>query len=453
MKKLLSTLALLFVLQATIAQKLPPNFFLTKLKNGLEVLVIEDRTVPLITVEIAVRNGSYTEPPEYNGLSHLYEHMFFKANKDLPSQEAFLNRTNELGLSWNGTTSEERVNYFFTLNKKFLNEGLAFMNSAIRYPLFDEKEMKNENPVVDGEFQRNESNPGFGLYQDLQRKLWGDLYSRKNVIGDHEVILTATTQKMQTIQNKYYYPNNSILVLAGDVNHEEAFKKTAEVFESWKPSDFDPFVKFPIPEFKPLQKTEVFITENPNTRNPFIFMGLHGPDTRNDLQATYAADVFSYMVQQQASKFQQDLVESGLAYNASVSYQTCKYVGPITIFAVPAPDKVKEVIEKIEEHINQWDSDTYFTDEQLETAKTLLAVNDAHSREQTSNFVHTVTFWWASATINYYTSYVENLKKVTRADIKRYIQTYVKGKPKAIGVLSTPENKPALEASLKTLKK
>src|SRR6187397_833779 len=100
MKKLLSTLALLFVLQATIAQKLPPNFFLTKLKNGLEVLVIEDRTVPLITVEIAVRNGSYTEPPEYNGLSHLYEHMFFKANKDLPSQEAFLNRTNELGLSW-----------------------------------------------------------------------------------------------------------------------------------------------------------------------------------------------------------------------------------------------------------------------------------------------------------------------------------------------------------------
>ena len=159
------------------------------------------------------------------------------------------------------------------------------------------------------------------------------------------------------------------------------------------------------------------------------------------------------MVQQQASKFQQDLVESGLAYNASVSYQTCKYVGPITIFAVPAPDKVKEVIEKIEEHINQWDSDTYFTDEQLETAKTLLAVNDAHSREQTSNFVHTVTFWWASATINYYTSYVENLKKETRADIKRYIQTYVKGKPKAIGVLSTPENKPALEASLKTLKK
>ena len=254
MKKLLSLFLLVFIMNTAIAQKLPSNFHLTKLKNGLEVLVIEDKTVPLITIEICVKNGSYTEDPEYNGLSHLYEHMFFKANKDLPSQEAFLNRINELGIKFNGTTSNERVNYYFTLNKKFLSEGLSFMNSAIRYPLFDEQEMKNENPVVDGEFQRNESNPTFWLYNDLQKQLWGDLYSRKNTIGDHNIILTATTQKMQTIQQKYYYPNNSILVIAGDVNHTEAFQKATALFESWTASDFDPFVKYPIPEFKPLDK-------------------------------------------------------------------------------------------------------------------------------------------------------------------------------------------------------
>jgi zinc protease len=435
------------------AQQLPPNFHLTKLKNGLEVLVIEDHTVPLITIEICVKNGSYTEDPEYNGLSHLYEHMFFKANKDLPSQEAFLNRVNELGISFNGTTSTERVNYYFTLNKKFLGEGLSFMNSAIRYPLFDEKEMKNENPVVDGEFQRNESNPGFWLYQDMNRKLWGDLYSRKNPIGDHEIILTATTKKMQTIQQKYYYPNNSILVIAGDVNHDEVVKKATTIFESWAPSDFDPFVKYPIPEFKPLQGTNVFITENANARNPYIMIGFHGPDTRHDLKATYAADVFSYLLGQKSSRFQQELVDSGLAFGANVNYSTAKYVGPITIFAVPNPEKIKEVIQKIEEHINLWDSDTYFTDEQLATAKTQLVISDAQNREKTSEFIHTVTYWWGSATIDYYTSYVDNLKKVTREDIKKYVQTYIKGKPKAIGVLSTPENKPALEASLKSLTK
>src|SRR5215207_6814411 len=192
MKKIYCILLGIVLLQAGIAQKLPPNFHLQKLKNGLEVLVIEDKTVPLITVEICVKNGSYTEDAEYNGLSHLYEHMFFKANKDLPSQEQFLERKNELGLSLNGTTSNERVNYFFTHNKKFLVEGLKFMNSAIRYPLFKEDEMKRENPVVDGEFQRAESNPTFWLMNDMSRKLWGDLYSRKNVIGDHNIILTAT---------------------------------------------------------------------------------------------------------------------------------------------------------------------------------------------------------------------------------------------------------------------
>jgi zinc protease len=100
-------------------QKLPSNFHMTKLENGLEILVIEDNSVPLATIEIVVHNGSYTEDPEYNGLSHLYEHMFFKANKELPSQEAFLARVRELGIVFNGTTSNERVNYFLTLSKSY----------------------------------------------------------------------------------------------------------------------------------------------------------------------------------------------------------------------------------------------------------------------------------------------------------------------------------------------
>ena len=452
MKKILALVLAALVHQAASSQKLPSNFHLAKLKNGLEVLVIEDKTVPLITVEICVKNGSYTEDPEYNGLSHLYEHMFFKANKDLPSQEAFLNRKNELGLAWNGTTSNERVNYFFTHNKKFLVEGLKFMNSAIRYPLFMEEEMKKENPVVDGEFQRAESNPNFWLFNDLNKKLWGDLYSRKNTIGNHDIILTATKEKMQTIQKKYYYPNNSLLILAGDVEYADAFKKAAEIFGDWVPSDFDPFVKYPIPEFKPLTKSELFFTENPNTKTPMIVMGYHGPDTRHDIKATYAADVFSSIVGQKSSKLQEELVDSGLALDVSVSYQTCKYTGPILIFVVPNPEKIKACVDKIEEHTNQWDKEDYFTDEQLETAKTLIAIDDARSREKTSTFVHSVSYWWASATIEYYTSYVENIKKVTREDIKEYIQKYIKGKPHATGILTTAENRPALEASLKTTK-
>lgn len=449
MKRILFIVSLLALIpMSLLAQTLPSNFFLTKLKNGLEVLVIEDKTVPLITVEICVKNGSYTESPEYNGLSHLYEHMFFKANKDIPNQEAFLNRTNELGMQWNGSTSNERVNYYFTLNKKYLTEGLQFMNSAIRYPLFDEKEMKNENPVVDGEFQRAESQPTFWLIEDVTRKMWGDLYSRKNVIGNHDVILTATTAKMRTIQEKFYHPNNSILVIAGDADHAEVFRKAEEIYGSWPNSGFDPFVKYPIPEFRPLEKSELLFTENPNARNVIVYREWQGPDTRNDIKATYAADVFSFLLRQKGSKFQQAVVESGLSFFAGLSYQTCKYVGPVSIFLVPNPSKVKEAMTELENQISQWTRDDYFTDEQLETAKNQLAIEDARSREKTSNFIHTVTFWWASASIEYYTSYVDNLKKVTRQDIKDYVTRYIQGKPSVTGVLTTKEQRPQLEAAL-----
>lgn len=437
MKKFINTIFLLlfFTLMARAQEHLPSNFFMTTLDNGLQVLVIEDNSVPLATIEIAVHNGSFTEDSAFNGLSHLYEHMFFKANKDIPSQEAYLQRIHELGISFNGTTSEERVNYFFTLPTANMEEGLKFMNSAIRYPLFLTEEMKKEDPVVDGEFQRAESNPGFLLFQDFNKQMWGNLYVRKNPIGIHEVILSATSEKMHAIQNKYYWPNNSILVIAGDVKHDDVFGKVKELFGSWQSSGFDPLQKWPIPEFAPITQNKTFVTINENSKVPFVIQGWHGPDTRNDAKATYAADVFSYILSQSSSKFQQELVDSGLAYQVQFGYQTQKYTGPIQLFFVPNPKRLKECMKKIEEQINMWDSDNYFTDEQLETAKNQMAIDEIYNEEKTSNYVHTVTFWWGSANIDYYTTYVDNLKKVTRADIQNYVRKYIKGQPKVAGIL------------------
>ena len=68
------------------------------LTNGLEIVTVEDHSVPLVTIELAVRNGSFTEPPELNGLSHLYEHMFFKANRAIDNAEAYLQKIGQLGL-------------------------------------------------------------------------------------------------------------------------------------------------------------------------------------------------------------------------------------------------------------------------------------------------------------------------------------------------------------------
>src|SRR5437660_7393583 len=84
------------------------------LANGLEVIVLEDHSVPLITIEAAVRNGSFTEPPELNGLSHLFEHMFFKASPERAAKADYLKNIDQLGIVYNGETHEERVDHYLT---------------------------------------------------------------------------------------------------------------------------------------------------------------------------------------------------------------------------------------------------------------------------------------------------------------------------------------------------
>src|SRR5712675_1481539 len=106
-KKWLGLLGIAFSFSITAQPRLPKDYSWQKMNNGLEVVVIENHKVPLATIEIAVKNGAYTEGPEYSGLSHLFEHMFFKANKDYPSQELLIKRTQELGALWNGTTNVE----------------------------------------------------------------------------------------------------------------------------------------------------------------------------------------------------------------------------------------------------------------------------------------------------------------------------------------------------------
>jgi len=442
MKKNLLFFALCLLIAGTMDAQVnwPSNIHFSKLPNGLQVLVLEDNSVPLVTVEIAVRNGSFTESPEYNGLSHLYEHMFFKANKDIPSQEKYLDRVHELGIQFNGTTNTERVNYFFTLGSKEVSEGLQFLNSAIRYPLFLKEEMKKENPVVDGEFQRAESSPYFGLFTKFNHKMWGDLFSRKNVIGDHDVILNCTPEKMNIIKDKYYYPNNSILVVAGDVKNDDIVKKVAAIFGDWKPCDFDPFQKWPIPGFAPLNPADSlsFVVISPNAQVPVLQIGWHGPDTKNDVKSTVVADVFSYILTQKNSKFQKALVDSGYVLQAGINYATQQHVGPISLFAVPNPAKFKASFKVLQDQLNQFDAADYYTDEQLATAKIKLANQEKYGSEVTSNFAHTLTQWWSIASLDYYFTYIDEINKITREDINNYVRKYIKGKTCVKGLALNP---------------
>ena len=430
---------LLLAVTATAQPRLPKDYYWKKLNNGLEVVVIENNKVPLTTIEIAVKNGAYTEGPEYSGLSHLFEHMFFKANKDYPDQEKFIKRTQELGAIWNGTTGDERVNYYFTFDKDSLDAGLRFMNAAVRFPIYRKEDMEKERPVVDGEFQRGESDPQGLLWLASGKKIWGDLFTRKNPIGEHNIINTATPEKMMVIKEKYYVPNNSLLVICGDVAHENAFGLAEKIYGDWPNSGFDPHQKYPIPEFTPLKATDYFVKESTIAQTPNLMYIWQGPDTRNDSAATIAADVFNTALGLNSSKWQQAIVDKGLATYAGVSYQTEKYVGPIVIYTLPNPNKLKECYEEIARQVKMWGNDDYISDEELNTAKQTLKRNDIRQKEKPSSLPSQLTYMWCSTTFEYGTDYIENCMKVTKADIKRYVNKYVLGKNYVAGIIINPE--------------
>lgn len=398
------------------------------LANGLEVIVLEDHSVPLVTIELGVKNGSYTEPPELNGLSHLYEHMFFKANRAIADQEDYLKSIGQLGIAYNGSTREEVVNYYFTTTSPNLRTAIQFMKDAARYPLFTASEFERERQVVIGEIDRNESNPFYYLNQEMTNRLFYKYPSRKSPLGNRQTVSTATTDMMRLIQQRYYVPNNSALVITGDVAPEEVFKLAQEFFGDWARREKDPFVEFPLVEHPPLPKSEGAVITQP-VENVIFNIGWHGPSIGKDDAATYAADVFSYILTQPNSRFQRALVDTGLVTGVTIGYYTQRNVGPIAIVAQTTPDKAHAALKAIYNEVAHFNDRDYFTDEQLESSKGLLEASDLYDREKTSDYAHTLTFWWASTGLDYFRGYLGRLRATSRADISRYVTTYIQGKP------------------------
>ncbi len=409
----------------------------TTLANGLQVIVIENHAVPLVTVELDVKNGAYTQTHEYEGLAHLYEHMFFKANKAIPSQEKYLERLRQLGAQWNGSTAEERVNYFVTVGTDSARPAMQFMVDAARYPLFLKDELIRERPVVTGEFDRNEANPYFQLSRGMDTLLWTPAYySRKNTIGDRTIILSTPQDKMRDIQQRYYVPNNSSLILAGDITPASGFQMAAELFGDW-PRAADPFAT-PIPDPPPLTRSKAVIVTQPVQATSVQFE-LQGPSVTKDPASTYAADVLSQILNKRTSGFTRRLVDSGITFAAEIGYYTLAHTGPISITVQTSPDKVQEARRAVLDEMRRMADSNYVSQQELADAQKELGIQALYEREESTSWAHTVGFWWATGGLDYYRNYIPNMQKITRADLAAYARKYITGKPYILGVMMSAD--------------
>lgn len=421
------------------------------LPNGLEIIVVENHGVPLATIEVNVKNGSFTQSPEYAGLAHMYEHMFFRANARYPDPEAFVGQAGDLGAVFNGTTSEERVNYYLTVSSDSLDAGIRFLSSALRSPLFRQDELERERQVVIGEYDRNESSPFFQLSQEMDKLLYPGNFSRKNIIGDRQVILTTTAEKMRTIQRKYYVPNNSVVIVSGDVTPARVFAAVERELGSW-PRGANPFVADPVPAIPALTKNEGVVVEA-GVGAVTVFLQWQGPSVGKDPKSTYAADVFSDVLNDPGSAFQERLVDSGLWQSMGVNYYTLNNVGPITISGQTSPENLRKAMAALDAEIAKFKNPGYFDPVELESVKAHRAVTSAFDRERASGFAHTLGFWWSVADLEYYMGYVDNMAQQTVADLRAYASRYILGKPRITGVLIDPQSRQRLRLTTEELAK
>jgi len=420
------------------AQKKPAHpYTVTKLNNGLEIIALEDHKVPLVTIVLAVKAGAMTETPDINGLTHLWEHMFFKGNKRLPNQEAFQRRIRQLGIVYNGDTSAEKVRYYFTMPSSFLDDGLQFMADAIMTPLLEKNELERERRVVLDEYDRNASQPGFELYKIMQNQIYGDQAHLRDPLGIRKVIETATRQQLLRIKDEVFVPANSAILVSGDFDSNKLIEGVKKYFSDWtNPQGWQPAKPNTFPTFP--ATTEIVMTK-PLAQNVDIDFMFQGPKARENPQDTFAGDVLSSLVGMGSGKFYAKFVDSGMCMSAGISYYTQWQAGEINLTALTTPEKAVQARKELLAEINEWIKPGYFTEDQLNDVRRSLRINHKRELNSPSAYIKTLAFWWPVTGLDYYGSYLDSLSKITLKDVHAFVKKYLIKQPYLSAILISPE--------------
>lgn len=413
-------------------------FFAKKLDTGLEIIGMESHKVPLVTIVLAVRAGGMTETEELNGLTHLWEHMFFKGNKRIPNQEAFNKRIRQLGIVYNGDTSAELVRYYFTLPSSFLDEGLQFMADAISTPLLEQVELEKERKVVLNEYERSAAQPSFD-YRNLERKLiYGKEDYLRDPLGTRPIIENASREQLYKIKDEVMVPSNSAILVSGDFVPAELEKLVKKHFSSWKdPKDWKPVVR---PGFQKFPDTLSFAMTRPNVQNVSIQHTFDGPKAKTEVADSLAADVLVNLLDHTNGTFYKKYVDSGLTYGAGFSYYTQSQAGELEIRASTKAEDALKVQKMLLEEVVEWTKEGYFTEDQLEDVRRNLLINHKRELNQPSAYIKSLAFWWGVTGLDYYDSYLDSLQKTGLPEIRAFVKKWMIDKNYISGLLLSPKD-------------
>ncbi len=262
------------------------NFDKITLDNGLKVIVHQDKSTPIVAMNIIYQVGSRDEHPDKTGFAHLFEHLMFGGSVNIPKYDEPLQNA---GGENNAFTNSDFTDYYLTLPKNNIETAFWLESDRMLNLAFSEKSLEVQRQVVIEEFKQNYLNQPYGdIYLLLKPLAYKQHHYRWNTIGKEiSHIENATMQDVKDFYKKFYNPNNAILSIAGDVKPDNIYKLAEKWFAGI--DNGSKLTKSYLQE--PEQKEDRSLTiERPIPQNA-IYLAWH-MDERNS-PGFYAADLIS----------------------------------------------------------------------------------------------------------------------------------------------------------------
>jgi zinc protease len=203
-----------------------------QLPNGLNVILHQDKTVPVVAVNVWYHVGSANEKPGRTGFAHLFEHLMFEGSKNVPEGQ-FDILLEAAGANNNGSTNNDRTNYVIDLPSNALELALFLESDRMAYLLdaMPPEQVNSQRDVVKNERRQSYENRPYGMASlELDKMLWPATHPYSwPVIGHMEDLTAATQGDVQEFFKKYYTPNNASLVIAGDIDLD----RTQGLVQKW----------------------------------------------------------------------------------------------------------------------------------------------------------------------------------------------------------------------------
>jgi zinc protease len=432
--------------QAQGSRNVRVDFKETTLKNGLRVITVEDHSAPVVAVSITYNVGSRNERQGRTGFAHLFEHMMFKGSENVGSGEHFLLVFNNGG-NMNGTTNEDRTNYFEILPANQIDLGLFLEADRMRSLAITKDNLDNQRNAVQEERRLGVDNQAYGKSGERQQELIYDNFAYKHTtIGSMDDLNAASVEDVAAFFKVYYAPNNAVLVLVGDFKTPEALAKIRSNFESIPRQPDPPAVDMTEPQQKEERRDTL---EDVLARAPRVDLAYKAvPGNTADF---YALQVLSAVLQSgQSSRLYQKLVkEKEMVTGVGGFMDEKRGVGAFYTNATLRPGvNTKDIETAIYEEIDRLKKEP-IADWELQKAKNTTRRNLINGLQ--SALLRAITIGQYTVYYNEPNLINERLNKVaavTKEDVQRVANKYLVDTNRTVVItMPKPKAKPATGAS------